>query len=154
MLSEDRSDDYDSWYQVGLALKREFGEDGFELWHEFSSRSDKYDEVEADVKWSSLGAGEHEDDTLRAEIGPRARVDHPVGCELDAAAREDEIVQQVVAREVAEEHVGVIGDGGVQRRAEESQTVRLPRDVSAVGAVRAHVAIDVDVRAIHGRMSI
>lgn len=47
---------YDEWMRAGSALKS-LGDDGFELWHEFSRlRPDQYDEQTATRKWRQLGA--------------------------------------------------------------------------------------------------
>jgi hypothetical protein len=46
------SDDYDTWVRFGLAIKRGLGEEGFELWIEFSSTSSRYPgEDESRAKW-------------------------------------------------------------------------------------------------------
>lgn len=48
------SDDRDLWIKVGYALKHECGDEGFELWNEWSSKSGKYDAEDADKVWDSL----------------------------------------------------------------------------------------------------
>jgi hypothetical protein len=49
-----RSDDYDIWYRMGLAL-RELGEIGRGLWLEWSATSTKFNVQEASKKWEQLG---------------------------------------------------------------------------------------------------
>jgi len=49
-----RSDDYDTWYRMGLAL-RELGDTGRGLWLEWSATSTKFDVQEASKKWEQLG---------------------------------------------------------------------------------------------------
>jgi hypothetical protein len=49
-----RSDDYDTWYRMGLALK-ELGDVGRGLWMEWSATSTKFDVQEASRKWEQLG---------------------------------------------------------------------------------------------------
>ena len=53
-----RSDDYAIWMKVGCALKSELGDEGFQLWNEWSSQhTEKYkgSEVTKTV-WDSLRA--------------------------------------------------------------------------------------------------
>ena len=52
-LTRIRSDDYDTWVQFGLALKKH-GEDGRSLWMEWSQSSDVYDPAEARNKWETF----------------------------------------------------------------------------------------------------
>lgn len=47
-------EDRDIWIRVAMALKSEYGDDGREVWLEWSQRSDKYDEVDARYQWDSL----------------------------------------------------------------------------------------------------
>jgi hypothetical protein len=46
--------DYYSWVQVGMALKAELGEAGFELWDGWSAGSPKYDTRQMAAKWRSF----------------------------------------------------------------------------------------------------
>jgi Primase C terminal 2 (PriCT-2)/Bifunctional DNA primase/polymerase, N-terminal len=46
--------DYYSWVQVGMALKAELGEAGFELWDGWSAGSPKYDARQMAAKWRSF----------------------------------------------------------------------------------------------------
>jgi hypothetical protein len=46
--------DYHSWVQVGMALKAELGEPGFELWDDWSAGSPKYDAGQMAAKWRSF----------------------------------------------------------------------------------------------------
>lgn len=50
-LSVVPADDYDVWLHVGSALHREFGDDGFETWDEWSKKSAKYDAAGCSKKW-------------------------------------------------------------------------------------------------------
>ena len=47
------ADDYDTWIRTGISLKSA-GSAGFELWHEYSSRSNKYDASFCDKKWNTF----------------------------------------------------------------------------------------------------
>ena len=51
-------DDRDTWWKVGAALKTELGDDGFEVWDEWSQASDKYDAKIQQVQWRSFKPGE------------------------------------------------------------------------------------------------
>lgn len=46
--------DYDVWLKVGMVLKYELGEDGYDLWVEWSKQSDKYDPFIFGQKWDSF----------------------------------------------------------------------------------------------------
>jgi hypothetical protein len=47
-------DDYETWIKVGMILKGEFGDDAYDLWNFWSSRSDKYDPEIMFNKWNSF----------------------------------------------------------------------------------------------------
>jgi putative DNA primase/helicase len=46
--------DYHSWVQIGMALKAELGDAGFELWDRWSAASPKYDARQMAAKWRSF----------------------------------------------------------------------------------------------------
>lgn len=48
------ADDYDLWFQVGMALYHQFDgdEEGLLLWHEWSETADKYEPESLDEKWN------------------------------------------------------------------------------------------------------
>jgi RecA-family ATPase len=48
------AEDYEIWIKVGMALKQELGDDGFNLWDKWSQSSDKYDPVMMPFKWGSF----------------------------------------------------------------------------------------------------
>lgn len=48
------AESYDSWVQVGMSLKTEYGEAGRNLYHQFSSQSTKYNPRDTDVKFNSF----------------------------------------------------------------------------------------------------
>jgi Primase C terminal 2 (PriCT-2)/TOTE conflict system, Archaeo-Eukaryotic Primase domain len=54
-LMDDLYDDYDKWIQVGMAL-RQLGDQGLQIWHEWSARSKKYDPDVLEAKWESFVA--------------------------------------------------------------------------------------------------
>lgn len=50
------AEDYDTWFQVGMALWHQYdGEElGLQLWHEWSSEADNYDPDALDSKWETF----------------------------------------------------------------------------------------------------
>lgn len=56
MLVPDPDADYEQWLQVGMALYHQFdgGDEGKELWHEWSEAGDKYDREELERKWGTF----------------------------------------------------------------------------------------------------
>lgn len=56
-LSYIDSHDRDTWWQVGAAVKDELGENGYDLWEEWSQRADNYDNRAAKSTWKSLKPG-------------------------------------------------------------------------------------------------
>ena len=48
------ADDRDTWVQVGMALKSELGDGGFDLWDAWSQRSDRYKAADARAVWRSV----------------------------------------------------------------------------------------------------
>lgn len=77
-------DEYDTWFQVGMALFHQYGgEDrGLELWQQWSSQAHNYDSVALDEKWPSFaieGKG-------RAPITARIIIKLGRAVEVEAAA--------------------------------------------------------------------
>lgn len=59
------ADDRDTWVKMGMAVKSELGDSGFDVWDAWSQRSDSYDAKDARVAWKSLsGDGETKVATL------------------------------------------------------------------------------------------
>ena len=48
------ADDRDRWLRIGMAIKAALGEDGFELWDEWSRSSDRYHATDARTVWRSI----------------------------------------------------------------------------------------------------
>lgn len=48
-------EDREGWLRVGMALHAEFGEEGRELWDDFSAQSGKFDEGGQEKAWNSFG---------------------------------------------------------------------------------------------------
>ncbi|RIV74810.1 hypothetical protein D2V84_10080, partial [Burkholderia pseudomallei] len=57
-------DDRDTWSQVGMALKAEFGEEGFALWNEWSQGAQNYNGKDARDVWKSFKGGKITINTL------------------------------------------------------------------------------------------
>jgi len=50
------ADDYQTWFEIGAALHHELGENGQEIFHEWSRKSAKFDARACDEKWAALGS--------------------------------------------------------------------------------------------------
>lgn len=46
----------ETWVRMAMAMKSEFGEDGFDAWDEWSQGADSYDEKSARTTWRSISA--------------------------------------------------------------------------------------------------
>lgn len=46
------------WVVIGMAIKEEFGDSGFDLWNDWSSKGEKYKPREMRVRWNSFGRRE------------------------------------------------------------------------------------------------
>lgn len=88
-----RSDDYDIWYRMGLALK-ELGDTGRGLWMDWSATSDKFDAKKAAKKWEGFQPRDTGHKAVFAEaqkhgwVNPasNAAQPHPVTIDLGAPA--------------------------------------------------------------------
>lgn len=47
-------DDYNTWFNIGMALNSRFGENGRKFFHEFSKFSEKYDESECNQQYDNI----------------------------------------------------------------------------------------------------
>lgn len=47
-------DDYQTWVEIGMAIKERFGESGFAVWDSWSARSPKYQASQMRRKWNSF----------------------------------------------------------------------------------------------------
>ena len=48
------ADDRDLWLRIGMAIKAGMGEDGFELWDDWSRSSERYRDTDARDVWRSI----------------------------------------------------------------------------------------------------
>ncbi|WP_186131974.1 DUF927 domain-containing protein [Burkholderia gladioli] len=95
-------DDRDTWRQIGMALKAEFGDEGFTLWNEWSQGAQNYNAKDARDVWKSFKGGKITINTLfhtakQGGFDPRAHRAKPV----DPAERERQKADRA-AREAAE----------------------------------------------------
>ena len=51
------SHDRDIWVQMGMAIKSEFGEAGFDIWDAWSARAENYNAKDARIVWKSFKQG-------------------------------------------------------------------------------------------------
>ena len=56
-LSFVSSDDRETWVRMGMAVKSEFGEDGFDAWDNWSQMYDRYDPKSVRASWRSFKLG-------------------------------------------------------------------------------------------------
>ena len=56
-LSYIEPQDRDTWWQMGAAIKDELGENGFDMWDEWSRQADNYNARDAQNTWKSLKPG-------------------------------------------------------------------------------------------------
>lgn len=64
------ADDRDLWVRMGMALKT-LGDAANELWHEWSSKSSKYDALDAELTWSSFQPDRTSYDAIYSEARRR-----------------------------------------------------------------------------------
>lgn len=55
-LSFIQSHDRETWVRIGMAIKAEFGEEGFDAWDAWSQTADSYNEKSARAVWRSISA--------------------------------------------------------------------------------------------------
>lgn len=46
--------DRDTWVRMGMAIKNEFGDEGFEVWDDWSRAADNYSPTSARSVWKGL----------------------------------------------------------------------------------------------------
>src|SRR5438093_6914380 len=55
-LSHVPARDRDTWVRMGMAVKAELGEDGFDIWDQWSQQDESYSERDAREMWRSIDA--------------------------------------------------------------------------------------------------
>lgn len=103
------ANDRDFWVRMGAAVKDELGEDGFELWDEWSRHSGNYKSNDAKAVWKSLKQGHIHIGTLfyhARENGYRPNKPYtpPSAEELAKRAAETQEKQRAEAERIAQAH--------------------------------------------------
>lgn len=81
--------DYDAWVQVGMALHHELGQQGFQVWDQWSRKSAKYtSERYGRERWRSFGRGEGRQVTARTLV--RLANEHGAHINLSGPASAEE----------------------------------------------------------------
>ena len=88
---------YDDWVRTGMAMKGAVGEEGRELFHRWSKRSDKYDTTETDRLWDSIGT------VNRIGAGTVFQLAMEHGYEMDT--HDAEIVKEEAEERVEKEYI-------------------------------------------------
>ena len=101
-----RSDDYDLWYRMGLALK-ELGETGRGLWLNWSATSDKFDAKQSAKKWEGFEPRDTGYQAVFAEAGrqgwvnPASKSAQPHPATNEAAAAPDITLEFAMSSDTA-----------------------------------------------------
>lgn len=101
--------DRETWLRIGAAVKDELGEDGFEMWDNWSRQSSNYKEADAKSVWKSLKQGHIHIGTLfyhaRANgYRPEKPYTPPSAEELAKRAQEAQAKQRAEAERIAQAH--------------------------------------------------
>jgi len=69
-LEGEQVEDYDGWLDMGFALHHEYGgsKEGFELWCEYASKSDKFDLADHRKRWKGFGRRRGRPRTFRSLV--------------------------------------------------------------------------------------
>ena len=51
------AEDRDTWLRMGMAIKSELGDNGFDVWNEWSQQAESYKQATAREVWKSIKAG-------------------------------------------------------------------------------------------------
>lgn len=101
--------DRETWLRIGAAVKDELGEDGFEMWDNWSRQASNYNESDAKSVWKSLKQGHIHIGTLfyhaRANgYRPEKPYTPPSAEELAKRAQEAQEKQRAEAERIAQAH--------------------------------------------------
>jgi putative DNA primase/helicase len=99
--------DRDTWVRMGMAIKSELGEDGFDLWDEWSRQDESYRERDARSVWKSISAnGEvtistlfHEAKRHGYKVDGHDRRTQPTAEDLRQRAEQEHVAAQAQAAE-------------------------------------------------------
>jgi phage/plasmid primase-like uncharacterized protein len=101
--------DRDTWLRMGMAVKSELGEDGFELWDEWSQRDDSYNPRDARSVWRSISpngkvtAGTLFYEAARHGFAPSGTHRHVVAPTAEEIARREQANKEA-EQKAAKEH--------------------------------------------------
>ncbi|HGH6300815.1 TPA: LPD7 domain-containing protein [Neisseria meningitidis] len=103
------ANDRDFWVKIGAAVKDELGEDGFELWDEWSRHSENYKSNDAKAVWKSLKQGHIHIGTLfyharKNGYRPNKPYTPPSAEELAKRAAETQEKQRAETERIAQAH--------------------------------------------------
>lgn len=103
------ANDRDFWVKIGAAVKDELGEDGFELWDEWSRHSENYKSNDAKAVWKSLKQGHIHIGTLfyharKNGYRPNKPYTPPSAEELAKRAAETQKKQRAETERIAQAH--------------------------------------------------
>ena len=110
-LSHIESHDRDVWLRMGMAVKSELGDAGFDVWDQWSSNSDNYDAKAARSVWKSVkvGGGVTIATLIREAVAngfrfddSEPRIDHAEREKRREAQKQVEAAQKELARQAAE----------------------------------------------------
>ncbi|WP_186177978.1 DUF927 domain-containing protein [Burkholderia gladioli] len=146
-------DDRETWRQAGMALKAEFGEEGFALWSEWSQAAQNYNGKDARDVWKSFKGGKITINTLfhlakQGGFDPRAHRAKPV----DPAERERQREARA-AREATERAALAEKQQAASTLAESIWSTAEPAPTDHPYLVRKRIAADV-LRIYRGSMCI
>ena len=119
--------DHAMWVRMGMAVKSELGEDGFDLWDEWSQRDDSYSTSAARSTWHSFKAGGkvtiatlfHEAKRHGYRGNGHARAPVPTQAEREERGRESqEGGNEVLTRHTAAHGPSDPDDDGIDYRSE------------------------------------
>lgn len=90
------ADDRDTWLRIGMGIKSELGDTGFDLWNEWSQQADSYNTHDARDVWKSIRAGG------KVTIGTLFHEAKANGWRDDGISRERTLEELAEERRVAE----------------------------------------------------
>ncbi|WP_155238061.1 LPD7 domain-containing protein, partial [Kingella kingae] len=101
--------DRETWFRMGAAIKDELGENGFEMWDNWSRQADNYKQTDAQSVWKSIKTGHIHIATLFKVARENGyRPEHPYTPPspetLAQRAREAQEKQQAEAKRIAQAH--------------------------------------------------
>jgi putative DNA primase/helicase len=139
------ADDRDTWVRMGMAIKSEFGDAGFDFWDEWSQRSDSYKAHDARDVWKSIDAnGTLKIGTLFHEAkangwnaggtDQRCRVDKPATPSTKVAQPAQEDAKLAREREQAAKKAAEMWKAATEARPDHPYLVR--KGVSPVATLR------------------